>query len=333
MLSVKLVRSLVLGENISTPSPTTTHHHDDTAANQNDDDDDHHHHYHHHHHHDKLKKKKMPMLLFTPTRELITDTFRLATIARDLGMDFYPNSSLSHLLFSWPSSSSPSPSYPYPSSSSNNTNHRTSVSSQTSTFTHTSSSTATTSTTTLSANTLQNDAVPIPFPSLSTNSSISLLRSFVSLSKGVFKLVFFDLSPNPNSDPIFINYYHNLINYDAPVQLSLFSRVSGKRVKSIDDLSTELAGKGWSLFRSPVKKKSSSSSSSLVLSTPPLLLENSVYLFRKMESNRVRVKAGGGGGEGRVRELRLPAIDFEKEVNLRVLLYILLMTDDVFYLA
>ncbi|KAK9691983.1 hypothetical protein RND81_09G233300 [Saponaria officinalis] len=299
MLSVKLVRSLVLGESI------THHHHHHDHDHQPDD------------HHDEMtmkKKKKMPMLLFTPTKELICDTFRLATIARDLGMDFHPSSSLSHLLFSWPT---PSPPPSLSSSSANITNHRTSVSSQTSTFTHTSITSSSTATT--SSTVLQNDAVPIPFPSLSTNSSISLLRSFVSLSKGLFKLVFIDLcsNPNPNFRPDFVNYYHSLLNYDAPLNLSLFSRVSGKQVKSIDDLSTELAGKGWSLFRTPVKKVSP---------------ENSVYLFRKMDPNRVRVKIVGVG-ECRVREMRLPAIDFEKGVNLRVLLYILLMTDDVFYLA
>ncbi|KAK9950235.1 hypothetical protein M0R45_005736 [Rubus argutus] len=52
----------------------------------------------------------------------------------------------------------------------------------------------------------------------------------------------------------------------------------------------------------------------------------SVYLFRKVDTNRVRA------GECRIRELRLPALDF-RNAPLRILQYILLMTDDIFYLA
>ncbi|KAL9248150.1 hypothetical protein vseg_021506 [Gypsophila vaccaria] len=324
MLSVKLVRSLVLGESL-------------TPDRQDDDNN---------HHHDGqgedtftrvktvLKKRtKMPMLLFLPTKELITDTFRLAIIARDVGMNFNPSNSLSHLLFSWPPSPSLSLSPSLLSQSSlssntinnnnnnNNNNHRTSVSSQGSTFTHTSTTTTMTSSSLSTTATLSNEAVPIPFPALSTYSSISLLRSFVTMSKGLFKLVFIDLSanPNPNFGPNLFSYYHDLLNYDAPLNLALFSRVSGKRVRSIDDLSGELAARGWSLFRTGVRT---------------VLPESTVYLFRKMDPNRVRVKAVGCVGEcSRVRELRLPEIEFEKAVNLRVLLYILLITDDVFYLA
>lgn len=101
----------------------------------------------------------------------------------------------------------------------------------------------------------------------------------------------------------------------------------------MDDFSRELAGFGWTLFRTRQKPKSQScSSSSLALDL--------VYLFRKKELNRVRVQVrargpdgGHEGGECRVRELRLPTLDFKNGVPLRILLYILLMTDDIFYLA
>uniref|UniRef100_A0A803KND4 Uncharacterized protein n=2 Tax=Chenopodium quinoa TaxID=63459 RepID=A0A803KND4_CHEQI len=89
----------------------------------------------------------------------------------------------------------------------------------------------------------------------------------------------------------------------------------------MEDFSRVLAGNGWSLFRSSENKKMASAL---------------VYLFRKNESNRVRAKKmikGGGGGECRIRELRLPALDFKSGVPLRILQYILLMTDDLFYLA
>lgn len=87
-----------------------------------------------------------------------------------------------------------------------------------------------------------------------------------------------------------------------------------------------LAGKGWTFFKS---KKTPSSD------------QNggggggAVYLFRKVDVNRVRVgRVGGVGspdGACRVRELRLPHLDFEN-APLRILQYILLMTDDIFCL-
>ncbi|XP_021772611.1 uncharacterized protein LOC110736644 [Chenopodium quinoa] len=318
MLSVKLVRSLVLGEPIINPFHLHHHNHNHNHDDKNDDDvdvrktqveydvdDD---------NDDEinktqkmLKKKKMPLLLFIPTKELICDTFRLAAIARDIGMDFHPSSSLSHLLFSWPSSSTTTSLFsPSPPSSLSSSNNRPSVSSNT-----------TTSTSTMSlwgCTTIPNDAVPIPFPSLSTASSISLLRYFVSLSKGLFKLVFLEIDPNSRFN--YCNY-----DWDCSSNVALVSRVSGKQVNSMEDFSRVLAGNGWSLFRSSENKKMASAL---------------VYLFRKNESNRVRAKKmikGGGGGECRIRELRLPALDFKSGVPLRILQYILLMTDDLFYLA
>ncbi|KAL2941875.1 Protein CIP2A [Bienertia sinuspersici] len=108
-------------------------------------------------------------------------------------MNFYSTPSLSHLLFSWPSSSSSSSTSSFspisPLSFASSSNNRPSVSS---------SNTVSTSTSALSlwGNTILNDAVPLPFPSLSTSSSISLLRYFVSLSKNLFKLVFLEIEPN-----------------------------------------------------------------------------------------------------------------------------------------
>ncbi|XP_039053418.1 protein MTL1-like [Hibiscus syriacus] len=111
-------------------------------------------------------KTKTPLLLFLPTREIIGDTYSLANIAREMGMDLHPTPSLSHIIFSF-SSSSPSPS-------------------------SSSSSSASSSALSLSSSfsmPLPTGAVLISFPTLSS-SSLSHLRSFVSLSKGLFKLVF-----------------------------------------------------------------------------------------------------------------------------------------------
>ncbi|XP_007048538.2 PREDICTED: uncharacterized protein LOC18611955 [Theobroma cacao] len=238
-------------------------------------------------------KPKTPLLLFLPTKEVICDTFRLATIAREMGMDFNPTPSLSHIVFSY-SSSSPSPS---PSSSS------------------ASSSSASSSALSLSSSfsmPLPHGAVLVSFPSLSS-SSLSHLRSFVSLSKGLFKLVF--ISSGSDYDAKF----DDSRNWDC-CSISLFQRLTGDRIESMDAFSRALAGMGWTLFNT--RKNPSLNSANPAT--------KSVYLFRKVDSGRVR--GGRGNGECRIRELRLPSLDF-RNAPLKILQYIVLMTDDVFYLG
>lgn len=84
--------------------------------------------------------------------------------------------------------------------------------------------------------------------------------------------------------------------------------------------SRALAGLGWTLFKTK-ENPSTGSGDRRVCGGG-----KSVYLFRKVDTNRVRA------GECRIRELRLPALDF-RNAPLRILQYILLMTDDIFYLA
>lgn len=88
----------------------------------------------------------------------------------------------------------------------------------------------------------------------------------------------------------------------------------------MDAFSRALAGLGWTLFKT---KKAPSSDSAV---TPV----KSVFLFRKVDSCRLRSMRENGGC--RIRELRLPPLDF-RNAPLRILQYIILMTDDVFYLA
>ncbi|KAL2504690.1 hypothetical protein Adt_20311 [Abeliophyllum distichum] len=137
-------------------------------------------------------------MLFNPTQELVKDTYRLAKLATEIGMDLHPNSSLSHIIFSWPSSCSWS---------------------------------------------LGNDAVPLPFPSLTT-ASMSHLRLFVNLSRGFFKLVFLknDHSPVEKIESL------NNNNWDC-TSSCLFSRITGKRIHSMDGFSKALLGMGWTLFK------------------------------------------------------------------------------------
>ncbi|KAE9608659.1 hypothetical protein Lalb_Chr08g0238031 [Lupinus albus] len=222
---------------------------------------------------------------------LIIDTYKLATIARHLGFDLHPTPSLSHIIFSNPSTS-------------------------TSSSTSSSSSTTTPSTSSFSSSyspSLLNDAVPIPFPSLST-APLTHLRFLVNLSPRAFKLVFFNHRPSPAAAS------HG-IDVDC-CSLSLYSRVVGDRIDSMEGFCRVLAGKGWIFYKS--KKK------------PSLNLRDSgddVYLFRKVDVNRVWVnRVEEPNGACRMRELRLPHLDFGN-APLRILQYILLMTDDIFFLA
>ncbi|XWS44642.1 hypothetical protein CRYUN_Cryun15aG0065500 [Craigia yunnanensis] len=230
-------------------------------------------------------KTKTPLLLFLPAKELISDIYRLATIAREMGMDLYPTPSLSHIIFSYSSSSS--------------------------------SSTSSASSSALSLSSsfsmpLPNDAVLISFPSLSS-SSLSHLRSFVSLSKGLFKLVFITTGSDYDAK------FDDSCNWDC-CSNSLFSRLTGDRIESMQAFSRALAGMGWTLFNSREKPSLNSANTTT----------KSVYLFKKVESGRVR--GGRGNGERRIRELRLPSLDF-RNAPLKILQYVVLMTDDVFYLG
>lgn len=82
-----------------------------------------------------------------------------------------------------------------------------------------------------------------------------------------------------------------------------------------------LAGKGWTFFKTKENPSVDHCGGGVV------------YLFRKVDVNRVRVgRVGAPDGACRVRELRLPHLDFEN-APLKILQYILLMTDDVFCLA
>ncbi|OIW19384.1 hypothetical protein TanjilG_16849 [Lupinus angustifolius] len=296
MLPLKLIRSLVLGETIyNNPSHllTQNHHHHHHDSNDDDNEVEVANEIEHHHHH---SNSKTPAILFLPTKEIIIDTYKLATIARHLGFDLHPTPSLSHIIFSNPTSSK-----------------STSTSSS-------SSSTTTPSTSSFSSSyspSLLNDAIPIPFPSLST-APLTHLRFLVNLAPRAFKLVFFNHRAAAAS--------HGTI-WDC-CALSLYSRVSGNRIDSMEGFCQALAGKGWIFYKS--KKK------------PSVNWRHSgggggeVYLFRKVDVNRVWVgrvnRVEGPDGACRMRELRLPHLDFGN-APLRILQYILLMTDDIFFLA
>lgn len=100
----------------------------------------------------------------------------------------------------------------------------------------------------------------------------------------------------------------------------------------MDGFSRALAGHGWTLFKT--RKNPDPGDANGICNG-----NSSVYLFRKVDLNRVRMQRAGRapgdrnvGGDCRVRELRLPPLDFSN-APLRILQYVLLMTDDIFYLA
>ncbi|KAJ0266063.1 Topoisomerase I damage affected-like protein [Hirschfeldia incana] len=248
------------------------------------------------------KNPKTPLLFFVPTRELISETYRLASIARDLGMDLYPTPSLSHIIFSFPPRESGSPSPFSTSSSLPSTCWSSSAASMSSSLSWS----------------LPNDAVMLSFPSLSA-SSLSHLRSFVSLSNGLFKLVFSAAAVDTPSSSSSVS------NWDC-CSVSLFSRITSKRIGSMESFSRELASNRWTIYKTKANPSPESTSYSNAGS--------SAYLFRKVYSGRVMMTrdGGNGGGSCRVRELRLPQLDF-KNAPLRILQYLMLMTDDLFFLA
>ncbi|ESW09741.1 hypothetical protein PHAVU_009G152600 [Phaseolus vulgaris] len=287
MLPLKLVRSLVLGETINhNPHHMLTQNHhthddDDDDSDVVDDDDEAHGTSQPHHHTRRRRRRryKIPGLIFLPTKEIIRDTYRLATIARDLGLDLYPTPSLSHIIFSNPSSSSKPSSLTFSSSSCS----------------------------------LQSNAVPIPFPSLSAT-PLTHLRCFLTLSPRAFKIVLFSSGHHTDAAAGAVNAG----NWDCG-SFSLYSRFLGHRVGTMEEFCRILAGKGWSFYKT---KKNPSSDQRR---------GGAFYLFRRVDVNRVRVGAQVDGA-CRVRELRLPHLDFGN-APLRILQYILVMTDDIFCLA
>ncbi|CAK8567979.1 unnamed protein product [Lathyrus sativus] len=288
MLPLKLVRSLILGESISINNNShflNQNHHPHQQQQQQQPNET---------TRTRTKKpfKKRHALLFLPTKEIVTNTYRLATIARDLGMDLHPTPSLSHIIFSNPSST-PSTSSSSPSTPS------------TSTFSVSSASCS-----------LLNDAVPIPFPSFDT-APLTHLRYFVTLFPRAFKVVLFN--SDGDSDAVG-SRGGDVSNWDCS-SVSLYSRVNGNRVDTMDGFCRILAGKGWTFFKTKQNPSGDLRGGGVV------------YLFRKVDVNRVCAgRVGGRDGACRVREVRLPYLDFEN-APLRILQYILLMTDDIFCLA
>ncbi|VVB13767.1 unnamed protein product [Arabis nemorensis] len=93
----------------------------------------------------------------------------------------------------------------------------------------------------------------------------------------------------------------------------------------MESFSQVLASNGWTIYKTKENRPSPESTGNSSNSG------SSVYLFRKVYSGRIMTR-DRNGGSCRVRELRLPQLDF-RNAPLRILQYLMLMTDDVFFLA
>ncbi|KAK6150789.1 hypothetical protein DH2020_015721 [Rehmannia glutinosa] len=291
MFPLKLVRSLVSGDDATNNPLLLRIPHDNLDESDDDNPIS-----------AQSSRTKTPLMLFVPSQELVRDTYRLASIARAIGMNLHPNPSLSHIIFSWPS---PPPSSCTPSSSSS-----------------CGSSVASSSSSSSYSWSLPNDTVPLPFPSFAATASLSNLRLFAHLSKGYFKLAFLknNCIPLEKIESLSNNNWHCS-------SLSLFFSRTGERIESMDGFSKALLGMGWTLYRTNSVDKDSQD-----------FLKRAIYLYRKLDRSRIcnakqMINGNADCGEcSRIRELRLPPLDFTN-VPWRILQYILLMTDDIFYLA
>lgn len=138
---------------------------------------------------------------------------------------------------------------------------------------------------------------------------------------GFFKLVFLKSDLDLGDDRLIDR---KSSNWDC-CSFSLVLRMSNCRIGSMDCFCKALAGQGWTFFKTKYNPCVNSVDR-------PVWGTNAVYLFRKTESARVLSRQVSGVSERRMREMRLPPLDF-RNAPLRILQYILLMTDDIFYLA
>ncbi|XP_057832417.1 uncharacterized protein LOC131043087 [Cryptomeria japonica] len=146
------------------------------------------------------------------------------------------------------------------------------------------------------------ESVWLPFPHL-TDACPQQLHEFVTLSRGLFRV---ENLPSNNRSPV-----------AYPRKSSLAVRISREFVDSMEKFTRILAGRGWSVFN--------------VTSS----VDKEVFVYRKIDY-KLRLQWDGlnptPSPAYRARELRLPRLDLTN-ARTEVLEYILLMTDDLFYLT
>lgn len=145
------------------------------------------------------------------------------------------------------------------------------------------------------------ESVSLPFPHLS-DARIQTLHDFVKLSRGLFRVESLPLRPgNSKRDP-------------CPRRGSLGVRVSREPVEGMEKFTRVMAGAGWSVFKIKAMEE--------------------MYVYRKIDFKLRLQWDGSNPGPSpafRARELRLPELDLTS-APIEILEYILLMTDDLFYL-
>nr|ACN41178.1 unknown [Picea sitchensis] len=145
------------------------------------------------------------------------------------------------------------------------------------------------------------ESVSLPFPHL-TDARLQQLHDFAKLSRGLFRVESLPLrSGNSKRDP-------------CPRRGSLGVRVSKESVEGMDKFTRVMAGAGWSVFKIKTMEE--------------------MYVYRKVDFKLRLQWDGSNPGPSpafRARELRLPELDLTS-APIETLEYILLMTDDLFYL-
>jgi len=145
------------------------------------------------------------------------------------------------------------------------------------------------------------ESVSLPFPHL-TDARLQQLQDFAKLSRGLFRVENLPLRPsNSKRDP-------------GLRRGSLGVRINRESVEGMDKFTRVLAGAGWSVFKIKSMEE--------------------MYAYRKVDFKLRLQWDGSNPGPSpayRARELRLPELDL-MSAPIETLEYILLMTDDLFYL-
>jgi len=154
------------------------------------------------------------------------------------------------------------------------------------------------------------ESVSLPFPCL-VDARIQELHEFAKLSRGFFRVENFPLPPPP------CNFYSNSHSNSkrGKEKGSLGVRLNKELIDNMDKFTRVMAGAGWSML----KLKS---------------MEEVYYVYRMVDF-KLRLQWDGSNPRPspafRARELRLPELNLSSAPT-EILEYVLLMTDDLFYL-
>lgn len=159
---------------------------------------------------------------------------------------------------------------------------------------------------------IAHESVSLPFPRLA-DARLQELHEFAKLSRGFFRVENLNL-PLPSSNS-YSDSHSNSRRGTERVSGSLGVMLNKEFIDSMDKFTRVMTGAGWSMF----KLKS---------------MEEMYYVYRKVDLKH-RLQWDGSNPTPapafRARELRLPELNLTSAPT-EILEYVLLMTDDLFYL-